>query len=184
MIGTVAACELVAAIFLKGRSLAPTVLIPTAIIYAFIGFIVYTAAQYVEDLRLAQARKKLERSIEGLEQRVQTDVEYDNRRQLLDTDVLRAEVLEILAHYERPEEFWRDYERVRATDPTVPSESKALAAPAFAKFLRFHVEGQYSSPARQHRFNRLFLEAHEAFISRDREQYVLNHLKRINFRSS
>jgi hypothetical protein len=31
--------------------------------------------------------------------------------------------------------------------------------------------------ARQQRFDRLFLEAHEAFISRDRENYVMNHLK-------
>ena len=38
--------------------------------------------------------------------------------------------------------------------------------------------------ARQHRFNRLFLEAHEVFISRDRENYVLNHLMKSDSKSS
>jgi hypothetical protein len=39
------------------------------------------------------------------------------------------------------------------------------------------VDGQHSEVARQHRFNRLFIEAHEVFVSRDRENYVLDHLK-------
>jgi len=112
-----------------------------------------------------------------LERKVQTDADYDNRRNLLDTDVLRAEALEILTHYERPEDFWRDYRKVRQADPTVPAELKALNAQAFDKFLRFHVDGQHSEVARQHRFNRLFIEAHEVFISRDREHYVPNHLR-------
>ena len=62
-------------------------------------------------------------------------------------------------------------------DPTVPSEIRALNLPAFEKFLKFHVEGERSAVSRQHRFNRLFVEAHEIFISRDREHYVLDHLK-------
>jgi hypothetical protein len=59
----------------------------------------------------------------------------------------------------------------------VPGELKALALPAFEKFLRFHLDGQHSAAARQHRFNRLFIEAHEIFISRDREHYASDHLK-------
>jgi hypothetical protein len=54
---------------------------------------------------------------------------------------------------------------------------KALNVPAFEKFLKFHVDGQHSEVARQHRFNRLFIEAHEVFVSRDRKNYVLDHLK-------
>jgi hypothetical protein len=168
----------------RGRSIAPQVLIPTSILYALIGFIVYTATQYFDDLHLARARRSLERSLEGLETRVQIDADYDNRRQLLDADVLRAEALEILTHYERPEDFWRDYQRVREADPTVPAELRRLNLPAFEKFLKFHVDGQQSPVARQHRFNKLFLDAHEIFISRDREKYVLDHLKNPDIKPS
>jgi hypothetical protein len=177
VLGTVAFCEFLEAILTRGRSMAPQVLVPTAILECFIGFIIYVTAQYVDDLQLASARKRLERSLEGLELKAQTDADYDNRRQLMDADVLQAEAMEILTHYERPEDFWRDYYRVRAADPTVRAEVQALNVPAFEKFLKYHVDGQYSVAARQHRFNRLFMEAHEVFISRDRDAYVLQHLK-------
>jgi len=49
----------------------------------------------------------------------------------------------------------------------------------FREFLKFHVEGHYSSVARQHRFDRLFFEAHEVLLSRDRQHYVLDHLKNL-----
>jgi len=184
VLGTVAAFEVLEAALTRGRSIAPQVLIPTSILYALIGFIVYTATQYIDDLHLARARRSLERSLEGLETRVQIGADYDNRRQLLDADVLRAEALEILTHYERSEDFWRDYQRVRAADPTVPAELRRLNLPAFEKFLKFHVDGQQSPVARQHRFNRLFLDAHEVFISRDREKYVLDHLKHSDIKPS
>ena len=108
---------------------------------------------------------------------MQTDVDYDNRRQLMDTDILRAEALEILAHYPAPEDFWRDYRKVREVDPTLPAAVKSLNVPAFDRFLKFHVEAGYSRVARQQRFNRLFIEAQEVFLSRDRENYAMNHLK-------
>ena len=177
VLGTVGVCELLGAVLSRGRSMLPTVLIPTAILYSFLGFILYTASQYLEDLHIGRARRRLEKAIEGLESRVQTDVDYDHRRQLLDSDVLRAEALEILTHYQNPEDFWRDYQRVREADPSHQGELKALNLPAFERFLKFHVDGQYSSVARQHRFDRLFIEAHEVLLSRDRENYVLNHLK-------
>jgi hypothetical protein len=176
VLGTVAFFELLEGLLSRGRSIAPQVLLPTAILYSLIGFIIYTAAQYLDDLQLARARSRLEKALEGLDLKAQTDADYDNRRQLLDTDVLRAEVLEILTHYESAEDFWRDYLRVREADPTSQSDLKRLNVPAFERFLRFHVEGQHSAVAREHRFNRLFLQAHEIFISRNRQQYVLNHL--------
>jgi hypothetical protein len=178
VLGTVAGIEFLEALVMRGRSLAPQVLIPSAILNTFIGFIIYTAAQYFDDLHLNRARKRLEKSLEGLDLKVQTDVEYDAHRQLMDTEVLRAEALEILAHYEQPKDFWRDYFRVRKADPTVPAEIQRLSLPAFEKFLRFQVESQRSAIARQQRFNRLFIEAHEIFLSRDRERYALEHLSR------
>src|SRR5207249_2964999 len=109
VLASVGVFELLEAVLTRGRSLVPTVLIPTAILYSFLGFIIYTAAQYLEDVQIGRARKRLEKSIEKLESRVQTDVDYDHRRQLLDSDVMRAEALEILTHYQNPELFWRDY---------------------------------------------------------------------------
>jgi hypothetical protein len=108
---------------------------------------------------------------------VQVDSDYDQRRELLDDDILRGEASEILTHYESAADFWRDYLKVREADPTLPAEVKKLNVPAFERFLRFHADGRCSEVARQQRFNRLFLEAHELFISRDRANYALNHLK-------
>ena len=61
---------------------------------------------------------------------------------------------------------------------TLPAAVKSLNVPAFERFLKFHAEGGHSAVARQHRFNRLFIEAQEVFVSRDRENYALNHLNR------
>ena len=177
VIGTVCAFEVLEAILTHGRSLAPQILFPSVILEAFIGFIIYAAAQYIDDVRIARARKRLEKSIELLEGRVETDVNYDQRRELMDADVLRAEALEILTHYESAQDFWRDYRRVREADPTVPSELKSMDLPAFHRFLKYHVEGELSKVARQQRFNRLFIEAHEVFLSRDPESYALKMLK-------
>jgi hypothetical protein len=177
VLGTVIVCEFVEALLTRGRSIKPQILIPSALLYTFIGFIIYVATQYVDDLKLQRARKRLERSIANLQNHVDVDVEYDQRRELIDDDVLRAEALEILAKYDQPADFWRDYRRVRRADPTLPSELKTLNLPAFERFLRFHVENELSSVARQQRFNRLFIQAHEVFLSRDREHYALNHLK-------
>jgi hypothetical protein len=177
VLGTVGILEVLEAIVTHGRSIAPQVLIPTALVYSFIGFILYVAAQYVDDLQVVRARKKLEQSIEGLESKIKTDADYDQRRELVDAGVLHGEAAEIVSHYEKPEEFWRDYCRVREADPTLPGEVKKLDLPPFESFLRFHVEGRYSEAARQHRFNRLFVEAQELFVSRDRSGYVMNHLK-------
>ena len=184
VLGTVAVFETLEAILTHGRSIVPQVLFPTAVLNSFIGFIIYTAAQYIDDRQLARARARLDKSIEGLETKVLTDIEYDQRRQLMDTDVLRAETMEILTQYSRPEDFWRDYLRVREADPTVPAELKALHVPAFDRFLKFHVEGQHSATARAHRFDRLFIEAHEVLLSRDRANYVVNNLKTQDTESS
>jgi hypothetical protein len=177
VLGTVGALEILEALLTKGRAFAPQVLVPSAILYSFIGAILYTSAQYLDNLQLARARKRLETAIAGLEGRLQTDMDYDHRRRLLDTDILRAEAVEMLAHYQKPEDFWRDYVKVREADPSSPADAKALNTPQFDRFLKFHLDGQYSPLARQQRFDRLFIEAQEIFLSRDREHYALNHLK-------
>jgi len=178
VLGTVAVVEVLEAIVTRGKSMAPQVLFPTVILNAFIGFIIYTAAQYVDDLFIGRARKRLERTLESLDEKVVTDINYDQRRELLNSDVLQAEVMEVLTQYQRPEDFWRDFYKVLTADPKVPGEVAALKAPAFEQFLKLHVDGQYSEQARQQRFNALFMEAQRVLISRDREHYVTEHLKK------
>src|SRR5262245_22599482 len=81
VLGTVAFCQVLEMVVTRGRSIAPQVFIPTTILYSFIGFIIYTAAQYLDDLQLNRARHRLEKSLEGLERRAQTDADYDQRRE-------------------------------------------------------------------------------------------------------
>src|SRR5689334_9499048 len=76
VVGTVAACEILEALLTRGRSFVPQALIPSAILYSLIGFIIYTAAQYFDDLYLTRARRRMEKSLEGLETRVLTDTDY------------------------------------------------------------------------------------------------------------
>ena len=44
--------------------------------------------------------------------------------------------------------------------------------------------GKVGDPGATARNNRLFVEAHEVLISRDRDRYVLNHLKRSGHKPS
>ena len=72
-LGTIGFCEILEAIATHGRSIAPQVLIPSAILYSFIGLISYVAAQYIDDVQLTRARGRLEKSLENIERQVQTD---------------------------------------------------------------------------------------------------------------
>ncbi|MBK9139416.1 MAG: hypothetical protein IPM17_11755 [Verrucomicrobia bacterium] len=176
VLGTVVVLEVLAAVVTRGRSLAPQVLLMTSVVNAMLGLLIYTATQYVYDRQLARARRRLEKSILLLGRKLETDIAYDERRGLLEGDVLRAEALELLARYAEPRDFWRDYQRAREADPTSPAALARLNLPAFESFLKPHTEGTLSSVARQDRFNRLFLAAHETFLARDREGYALRHL--------
>ncbi len=177
VLGTVVTLEVLGAVVTRGRSLAPQVLLVSGVVNALLGLLIFAATQYVYDRQLNRARRRLEQAILHLGHKLQTDLAYDQRRGLLDGDVLRAEALELLARYPQPEDFWRDYRRARAADPTTPAALRELNLPAFESFLKPHTEGALSSVARQDRFNRLFLAAHETFLARDREGYVLRHLE-------
>ena len=146
ILGSVAVCELIEAFATKGRSIAPGVLIPSAIFYSFIGFIIYAAAQYIDELHIRRARRNLDKAIDLLEAKAQTDATYDARRQLMDEDVLRSEALEILTHYAEPEAFWRDYRRVREADPTGPGELKQLPTRPSRNFYSSMLMGTFLTP--------------------------------------
>ena len=174
--GAIGGLQVLEFLFTKGRSLAPQILIPTLLAQAFLGFVLYALMQYKDDFILRRARGRLEHSLAGLDQRVATDITYEARRRLLEGDVLKTEAVALAARYERAEDFWRDYRRVRAADPATPAALAQLDLPAFAEFLKYHVDGSCSAVARQSRFNNLFLQAHEIFIGRDRAGYVPQHL--------
>lgn len=177
VLGTMVVLEIVTAIFTRGRSLAPQSLVVSGILNGLLGLLIYTATQYLDDQQIATARRRLEKSILHLGRKLQTDIEYDERRGILEGDLLQAEAMEVLSTYAIPDDFWRDYQRAREADPTTPAALQRLQLPAFERFLKDHAEGQMSSVARLDRFNRLFLAAHESFIGRDRENYALHHLR-------
>ena len=56
--GTIAVLELLELLLTKGRSLIPTILIPTVIMDGFIGFALYALIQYKDDMFAGFARKK------------------------------------------------------------------------------------------------------------------------------
>jgi hypothetical protein len=176
VLGTVVTLEILGAFITRGRSLAPQALVMSGIFNGLLGLLIYTATQYVDDRQIAAARRRLEKAILNLGRKLQTDIEYDERRGILEGDLLHAEAVEVLSAYATADDFWRDYRRAREADPTTPAALQRLQLPAFDRFLKNHAEGQMSSVARQDRFNRLFLAAHELFVTRDREGYALRHL--------
>jgi len=176
VLGSIGVLQLFELLLSKGRSLEPQILIPTLLAQSFIGFLLYAAAGYKDDLSTKRARRNLENSLQGLDQKMAIDFTYEARRRLMDSEVMQAEVITLLAAYAQPAAFWEDYRRVREADPVTPAAFAALGAPAFAGFLRGHLDGSASMAARQTRFNHLFLLAHEVFIAKDREQYILRHL--------
>ena len=105
VLGTLGILELLESVLTRGRSLLPQLLIPTAIFYSFIGFLIYGASQYIDDLQLRRARNQFQAALERLDRRVQTDSEDDQRRQLMQADVLAAETLEILRPLHAPGRF-------------------------------------------------------------------------------
>ena len=175
--GTIIVFELLEVILTRGKSLIPAVLIPNLLASSFVGFMVYLATQYIDDLFLTRARRQFLRSCQCLDQRVVTDAEYDNRRRLAEADVLKAETMEIISQYAGANEFWADYVKVRTLDPTTPNELRQLNLPPFEKFLKHHASGECSTFSRQNRFNQLFLEAHALYVAKDRERYALSTLK-------
>ncbi len=175
--GTVAAFEVMELVLTRGKSLLPTVLIPSLLASSFIGLVIYLVTHQVDDWFLRRARRQFLYSCACLDQRMLTDAEYDVRRRLMDAEVLKAEAVEIVSQYRRAEQFWADYAKVRQADPTTPTELRRLMVPAFEKFLKHHASGECSAFSRESRFNRLFIEAHELYLAKDRQGYALSTLK-------
>jgi hypothetical protein len=164
-------------ILTEGRVLRPQMLLPALVVDGLTGYALYYLINFRDSSALKQARTNLLNSIREIETRQEVAQRYEIFRTYTGGDLLTAELNLLLASYPSADEFWNDYYAVRKADPTEPVGLEKLGIERFNAFLQLHVNGTYSTEARQQRFNALFLLAHKSYILNDRENYVLNHLK-------
>jgi hypothetical protein len=165
VLGTVVALEAISAIATKGRSLKPQVLIPTALIEAGIGFIIYSGAQWFDDRKIDAERENMIRAVGKLEESL--DVRASYRAYAAENSSNVAAIARSLTtSYKNPEKFWVDYSLVRKADPISEREIEGLGFNNFNDFLQSHIEG-IGKDARDYRFNLLFFEAQKAFMDKD-----------------
>lgn len=162
--------------FTEGRVLRPQMLLPAVLVDGLLGYGLYYLLNFRAASTLKRARRNLLDSIRELENQHQIANRYEIFRKYTGGDLLAAELQQLLAGYESPQEFWRDYYKVRKADPTTAAELERLGITRFNGFLQLHLDGAYSPEARQQRFNALFLLAHKAFMLNDRQNYALNFL--------
>ncbi len=174
---TIAVCLTLELIFTEGRVLRPQMLVPAVFVDGLLGYGLFYLINFRANAALKRARRNLLNSIRELDTQHEVAQRYDIFRKYTGGDLLTAELQQLLASYDSPREFWRDYYSARLADPTSTAELERLGIARFNGFLELHVNGAYSPEARQQRFNALFLLAHKAFILNDREHYVLNNLK-------
>ena len=170
-------CLALELLFTEGRVLRPQMLLPAVLMDGLLGYGLYYLLNFRSASAVKRARRNLLNSIRELDTQHEVAKRYEIFRSYTGGDLLTAELQQLLASYESPREFWRDYYKVRKADPTTAAESDRLGIKRFNGFLELHVNGAYSPEARQQRFNALFLLAHKAFILNDRQNYVLSCLK-------
>jgi hypothetical protein len=178
IVGAVVVGELIGAIFSKGRSLRPQLAIPMMFGEAMLGGILYILAQSRDRWRLNAVRQNLMRSVAALDEAALTRREYGLWKEVVGSDdLLRSEATQVIAQYASPEEFWRDYLKVRTLDPITPHTRAEANVPQFDDFLDLHIQGVYAEEARQRRFNQLFVIAEQEFIDKDPAGYVQRQLE-------
>ena len=184
VVGAVAAGELLGAIFSRGRSLRPQLAIPMMVCEAILGGVLYLLAQSRDRWRLDAARNSLLRNVAALDEAALTRRDYSVWKEVVGSDdLLRSEATEVIGHYATPEEFWRDYLKVRKLDPITPQGKAEANAPAFDNFLELHVQGLYAEEARLRRFNQLFLFAQQGFLDKDPAGYTPHHFEMLSAKS-
>jgi hypothetical protein len=170
-------CLAMEVFFTEGRVLRPQMLLPAVLVDGLLGYGLYYLLNFRAASTLKRARRNLLNSIRELDTQHEVAKRYEIFRSYTGGDLLTAELQQLLASYASPQEFWRDYYKVRKADPTTSAGLERLAINRFNGFLELHVNGAYSPEARQQRFDALFLLAHKVFILNDRQNYVLNSLK-------
>jgi hypothetical protein len=174
---TVGICAVLETLFSEGRVLRPLTLGPALALDALLGWGLYQWVNWRAGARLRAASERLLNAIREIDTKHDVARRYDIFREYSGGELLNAELQELLAAYSKPDEFWRDYCRVRRADPTTETAARELGVPRFASFLELHAKGVYSPEARGQRFNQLFLMAHKAFLLNDPSGYALGHLE-------
>ena len=173
---TIGICLAIELVITEGRVLRPQMLIPAALVDGLLGYAIWFVANFRALSELRHINRRLVNSVRELVRKQQVSEQYEVFRTYTGGDLLKAELDQLLANYETPAAFWRDYYLVRKADPTTELERDALGISRFTNFLELHVGGTYSEEARRQRFDALFLLAHKAFILADRKQYILENL--------
>jgi hypothetical protein len=173
---TIGICLVIEALLTEGRVFRPQLLIPAAIIDGLLGCGLWYIANFRALSELRRLKRRLLSSVQELIRKQEVSEQYDVFRTYTGSELLSAELQQLLGSYATPAEFWPDYYKVRQADPTTEAQLKQLGVDRFKSFLQLHVQDTYSEESRQQRFNALFLLAHKAFILGDRKHYVLDHL--------
>lgn len=177
VLGTILVVEVIETILTRGRTFSPSLFIPSLILESLLGAALYYLATKKDEWEIRYARSLFFEGVRGLDQKLVVDQQYDAFKESSGSDDLAlAETIEVVGQYRHPEEFWRDYLKVREADPVNRDSLHQLGLPAFSQFLNRHINGVYNEVARQRRFDLLFLHAHRLFLERD-PQYVMSFLE-------
>jgi hypothetical protein len=169
-------CILLEALLTEGRGLRPPLLALATLIGGLLGWGVWRILNSRTLQTIHRLEDGFEQSVRDLIRKQEISENYETFREYTGGELLRAELQELLSHYTKPQEFWRDYREVRLADPITTEALHKLSKPWFNNFLQLHTQGTYSQEAREQRFNALFLLAHKAFLLADRKGYVQSHL--------
>ncbi|MAF34863.1 hypothetical protein CMO91_03380 [Candidatus Woesearchaeota archaeon] len=182
VLGTVIVANVLELVMTRGGSLHPFNLVKYAMLEVPLGIGLYFLASLGDVARKAKEERKFFRAVRQKDKRLKTEERYRTLQEVLEGDVLQTEALTIFEHYQGPEEFWEDYERVLSIDPTTDRAMDTIAGSmsqpnAFDDFLDMHTKGHYSDDKREFRFNKLFVMAHSYFVQQDTKGYALAQLE-------
>ena len=176
IIGAIAGLTLLEAVITRGRSFKPMVLAFSAPLEAALGAAVYGFVQRRDRKAIEREKKQLFAGMASIDRQLESEESYRMTHELLGHDTVDNDAINTLKEYDDPQQFWSDYTRARAIDPTNDIGLEAVNAPRLREFLVPHVEGRYAQSQRADRFKKLFLKANEVFLERYGESYISDHV--------
>lgn len=153
----------------RGASLNPGFLLPTLVFEAGLGAGIYWATKQYDGLKRSAARNRLERVAALRGEEFETAQQYAGSHDTAWRGQVKAQAIEVLNLYDRPESFWKDYSQVKETDPRCHADVAAMDVNRFNSFVMPHVEEGLSDERRKARFDDLFFVAHAYWARKDRD---------------
>ena len=148
-----------------------------AVFEIYVGWLLYTYAwPSMDNKKIGNAASKYFTTAKNLAKKIQTEDRHRALQEIMDGELLEAEAYKLLSQYERPDDFWADYKKVRSVDPINQEAFKLTNAPKFETFLELHLIDQYGPGKREGRFNSLLIKANQYFLAKDRGGYVMKEL--------